>query len=185
MKNRCLRHGRHRGRRGDARKQIRRHEARDSQKTSPLALTREKSLLPALHRDPVVLSRSVPGLLVNRLQQTLYRESIYLIESGVTTAEDIDLAFKYLDLRYTSVSLLEFFDDVGLPLESSIAANVYPDLCAASEIQDSVRRSIDEGRTGKTAGFGLRDWSKIDAGDYKERKQSLYFPMIKNWNMPE
>ena len=50
----------------------------------------------------MVLNRSVPGFLVNRFAQALFRESIYLIEQGVTTAADIDRAVKYACLLYTS-----------------------------------------------------------------------------------
>ena len=94
------------------------------------------ALLAKLHREVVVLKKSVPGFLVNRLAQTLFRESIYLIEQGVAAAEDIDRAVKYaVGMRYASIGLLEYYDAVGFDLESTIARNVYPDLCGATEIQ--------------------------------------------------
>lgn len=57
---------------------------------------------------------------------------------------------KYLAMRYASIGLLEYFDDVGLPLESTIALNVYPDLCAATEIQPLVQAHMDRGENGKS-----------------------------------
>lgn len=155
------------------------------EKNTPEVLDRMYAALKALHRDPVTLKRSMPGILVNRFHQALYRESIYLIEQGVTTAEDINTALRYLSMRYASIGLLEFFDDVGLPLEISIAKNVYPDLCGAVEIQDYARKLMDEGHTGRLAGKGLLDWSKIDDADYRRRKQSPFFATVKNWDMPE
>ena len=62
------------------------------EKTAQSAIDRTLALLKTLHRQVVVLNRSVPGLLVNRFAQALFRESIYLIEQGVTTAADIDRA---------------------------------------------------------------------------------------------
>ena len=155
------------------------------ERTPDAVLQRTTGLLKQLHREPVVLSHSVAGFLVNRFQQALYRESIYLIEQGVTTADDIDLTMKYLGMRYASIGLLEYFDDVGLPLESTICLNIYPDLCAATAIQQLVQTHLDQGEQGKASGCGLHDWSKIDLDDYRQRKQAPFFPSVKQWTMPE
>ncbi len=142
-------------------------------------------LLEKLHRKVVVLNKSVPGFLVNRLAQTLFRESIYLIEQGVTTVEDIDRAVKYaVGMRYASIGLLEYYDAVGFGLESIIAHNVYPDLCNTPEIQQTTLDGIASGRTGQAAGIGLYDWSRKDPDDFRRRKQSPYFSGVRDWEMP-
>lgn len=156
-----------------------------SQRTAPEALERAGAVLAALHRQVVTLNRSVPGLLVNRFAQALFRESISLIEQGVTTAADIDRAVKYaVGMRYASIGLLEYFDAVGFDLESTIAGNVYPDLCAATDLQPTVRQGLASGKTGQKAGQGLYDWAKKDAADFRERKQSPYFDTVREWTMP-
>ena len=66
------------------------------ERTEQSAIDRTLALLEQLHRQVVVLNRSVPGLLVNRFAQALFRESIYLIEQGVTTAADIDLSLIHI-----------------------------------------------------------------------------------------
>ncbi len=97
------------------------------EKTAEDTVTRTLALLETLHRQVVVLNRSVPGFLVNRFAQALFRESIYLIEQGVTTAADIDQAVKYaMGMRYASIGLLEYFDAVGFDLESAIAKERVP-----------------------------------------------------------
>lgn len=155
-------------------------------RTSGETLSRTMALLEALHRQVVVLNRSVPGFLVNRFAQALFRESIYLIEQGVTTAADIDKAVKYaMGMRYASIGLLEYFDAVGYDLESTIANNVYPDLCDTKEIQPLVKEGLASGKTGQAAGEGLYDWSQKDADDFRRRKQSPYFDGVREWTMPE
>lgn len=155
------------------------------ERTSGSALSRTLELLKTLHRQIVVLNRSVPGFLVNRFAQALFRESIYLMEQGVVTAADIDKAVKYaVGMRYASIGLLEYFDAVGFELESAIARNVYPDLCAARGIQSLVQKGLDSGETGQAAGIGLYDWSKKDSEDFRRRKQSPYFEGVKDWTMP-
>ena len=155
------------------------------ERTEQSAIDRTLSLLEQLHRQVVVLNRSVPGLLVNRFAQALFRESIYLIEQGVTTAADIDRAVKYaMGMRYASIGLLEYFDAVGFGLESTIAQNVYPDLCGTRELQKTVLDGLASGKTGQAAGQGLYDWSEKDGGDFRRRKQSPYFAGVKEWTMP-
>lgn len=155
------------------------------ERTEQSAIDRTLALLEQLHRQVVVLNRSVPGLLVNRFAQALFRESIYLIEQGVTTAADIDRAVKYaVGMRYASIGLLEYFDAVGFGLESTIAQNVYPDLCGTRELQKTVLDGLASGKTGQTAGQGLYDWSKKDSDDFRRRKQSPYFAGVKEWTMP-
>ena len=156
------------------------------QRTGEETLSRTMALLETLHRQVVVLNRSVPGFLVNRFAQALFRESIYLIEQGVTTAADIDKAVKYaMGMRYASIGLLEYFDAVGYELESAIAKNVYPDLCGTRELQQLVLDGLATGKTGQAAGQGLYDWSQKDADDFRRRKQSPYFAGVKEWAMPD
>jgi len=154
--------------------------------TAQSAVDRTLQLLETLHRQVVVLNRSVPGFLVNRFAQALFRESIYLIEEGITTAADIDRAIKYaMGMRYASIGLLEYYDAVGFDLEKAIATNVYPSLCDTKEIQRTTLEGIASGKTGQAAGQGLYDWSVKDGDDFRRRKQSPYFDGVKEWTMPE
>ena len=156
------------------------------EKTADGAVSRTLVLLEQLHRQVVVLNRSVPGFLVNRFAQALFRESIYLMEQGVTTAADIDKAVKYaMGMRYASIGLLEYFDAVGYDLENTIASNVYPTLCDTKDIQTLVKAGLATGKTGQVAGEGMYDWSKKNANDFRRRKQSPYFDGVKEWTMPE
>lgn len=155
------------------------------ERTAQSAIDRTLALLETLHRQVVVLNRSVPGLLVNRFAQALFRESIYLIEQGITTPADIDRAVKYaVGMRYASIGLLEYFDAVGFQLESTIAGNVYPDLCDTKQLQKTVLDGLASGKTGQAAGQGLYDWLQRDQDDFRLRKQSPYFQGVKEWNMP-
>lgn len=156
------------------------------EKTSDDTTERTRRVLDLLHRKTVFLKKSVPGFLVNRLAQALFRESIHLIESGVTTAEDIDKAVKYaVGMRYASIGLMEYFDDVGFGLEKSIAENIYPDLCGTKEIQAPVLNGIAAGNGGREGGQGFFDWTNKDIDDYRLRKQSPFFEGVKEWTMPD
>lgn len=152
--------------------------------TAEGTMARAQALLEYCGRQVVRLRRDVPGLLVNRLAQALYRECLYLLEQGVCGPAELDRAVKWaVGKRYASIGLLEYFDDVGFALEREIAANVYPSLCADTAPQETVRRGLQTGETGRAAGKGLYDWTQPEHADYLERKSAPYFEECR-WHWP-
>lgn len=153
--------------------------------TSPATIDRLRVFLEELDREVVTLHKSVPGFIINRLAQALFRESLYLVEQGVVSVADVDKAIKYaVGMRYASIGLLEYFDDVGFNLECDIAKTVYPDLCSTRAIQQIVLDGLASGKTGRSVGRGLYDWSQKDDADYLRRKAAPYYACF-HWDMPE
>lgn len=153
--------------------------------TAPEMIDRLRAFLEELDREVVTLHKSVPGFIINRLAQALFRESLYLVEQGVVSVADVDKAIKYaVGMRYASIGLLEYFDDVGFSLERDIAQTVYPDLCSTRAIQQIVLDGLASGKTGRSVGLGLYDWSKKDDADYLRRKAAPYYACF-HWDMPE
>jgi 3-hydroxybutyryl-CoA dehydrogenase len=152
--------------------------------TSQDTLLKAKSILEKMKRAVVVLERELPGFIGNRLAQALFRESIYMIERGAASAADIDLAMKYVvGLRYGSVGLLEYYDFVGFELERDIALNVYPTLCNATDVQETVRKGLRDGYTGLSAGKGIYDWTEKDADDFRVRRNKPFLDIF-DWSLP-
>ena len=70
-------------------------------KTSEATIERTMSFYASLGKKPIRLRKAVPGHVGNRLQAALYREILYLIQQGVVSVEDADLAVSYgLGLRW-------------------------------------------------------------------------------------
>ncbi|MDR0491645.1 MAG: 3-hydroxyacyl-CoA dehydrogenase family protein, partial [Oscillospiraceae bacterium] len=83
--------------------------------TSPSAVSFICSVLESCGRAPVVMQKSVPGFIANRLQHTLFREAAYMVEEGIATPQDINraLAASFIP-RYTAIGIFEHFDYAGL-----------------------------------------------------------------------
>ena len=153
--------------------------------TSPATIDRLRVFMEELDREVVTLHKSVPGFIFNRLAQALFRESLYLVEQGAVSVEDVDKAIKYaVGMRYASIGLLEYFDDVGFNLECDIAKTVYPDLCSTRAIQQIVLDGLASGKTGRSVGEGLYNWHEKDDADYLRRKAAPYYSCF-HWEMPE
>jgi ketoreductase RED1 len=74
------------------------------EKTSPEAVQEALSFYRALGKAPVLLHREINGFVGNRLQAAVLRESIYLVQQGVVSVEELDtLVTNSLGLRWATV----------------------------------------------------------------------------------
>lgn len=100
---------------------------------TPLALReRVEALLRAIGKRPVVLEREVDGLLWNRLQLAVLRESLWLVEQGVATPEAIDEVMRDgLARRWRLTGPFETVGLGGAATFDAIAENLFPVLSDA------------------------------------------------------
>jgi 3-hydroxyacyl-CoA dehydrogenase len=64
-------------------------------KTSEAVLERAMTFYASIGKKPIRLRKALPGHVGNRLQAALYREVLYLIQQGVVSVEDADIAVSY------------------------------------------------------------------------------------------
>jgi len=123
---------------------------------------------------PVVVRRDLPGFLANRLQHALAREAFALIEAGIATADDVDIAVRYgFGFRYLAAGPVLQRDHAGLDVHASAAAEIYPtlanDAVPSRELTDRVRA----GRLGMKTGGGFRDWTPASIAAERERYERV------------
>jgi 3-hydroxyacyl-CoA dehydrogenase len=64
-------------------------------KTSEAVIERAMAFYESIGKKPIRLRKSIPGHVGNRLQAALYKEVLYLIQRGVLSVEDADIAVSY------------------------------------------------------------------------------------------
>ncbi len=64
-------------------------------KTAEAVIERAMTFYASIGKKPIRLRKALPGHVGNRLQAALYREVLYLIQQGVVTVEDADIAVCY------------------------------------------------------------------------------------------
>jgi carnitine 3-dehydrogenase len=64
-------------------------------KTSEATIERAMKFYASIGKKPIRLHKSVSGHVGNRLQAALYKEVLYLIQQGVVSVEDADIAVSY------------------------------------------------------------------------------------------
>jgi carnitine 3-dehydrogenase len=64
-------------------------------KTSPDTIERAMAFYSSIGKKPIRLFKALPGHVANRLQAALYKEVLYLIQQGVLSVADADVAVSY------------------------------------------------------------------------------------------
>lgn len=78
--------------------------------TSKEAVDEALEFYKALGKQPILIEKEIPGFVANRLQCALMRESIYLVESGVVTMENLDnIVSSSIGLRWAAAGPYKTF----------------------------------------------------------------------------
>jgi 3-hydroxybutyryl-CoA dehydrogenase len=123
-------------------------------KTSDETLARAREFAEAVGKTCVVVNRDVAGFVTTRLISALVVEAVKLYESGVASAEDIDIACK-LGFGH-AMGPLATADLTGVDILMHATGNIY------TESQDEkfappelMRRMVDAGDLGRKSGQGF------------------------------
>ncbi|MGN6252941.1 MAG: 3-hydroxyacyl-CoA dehydrogenase family protein [Marmoricola sp.] len=109
----------------------------------------------ALGKTAITVTDS-PGFASSRLGVTIALEAMRMLEEGVASAEDIDLAMT-LGYRHP-VGPLRTTDIVGLDVRLAIAEHLERELGPRFAPPEVLRRLVAEGHLGRKAGQGFYRW---------------------------
>ncbi len=150
------------------------------EKTSSAVAETLRHLLQKCGKAPVIVQKDRPGQLGNRLQHALLREAIYIIEQGIASAGDVDMALKKgMALRLPAYGLLEHQDMVGLDLALAVQESVTPDLCNQPAAGNLLRNLVERGELGVRTGSGLYDWSQRDPESLVRQRDECILNLLK------
>ncbi len=150
-------------------------EIAGGERGSAASVARAVETARAIGKLPVVLERDVLGFLGTRMQQAVVREAIALFESGVASADAIDLAVRAsFGVRFPVLGPLETTDLSGLDVIESIHRYLLPDLDASTAPQAALRERVEVGDLGVKSGRGFYDWSVRSSEDLiRQRDEEL------------
>ncbi len=113
-----------------------------------------------LGKKPIRVKKDVPGFCANRVQFTILRELLHLVEDDVVSFEDADNVMKYgLGLRYACLGPFEIADMGGIDTFRNISDYLFADLDDNKDGSPIFRQLVEEGKLGVKAGAGIYDYS--------------------------
>jgi 3-hydroxybutyryl-CoA dehydrogenase len=114
-------------------------------------------------KEIVTLYKPIVGFLINRLQHNILHEAYYLVEEGVATPEDIDMAArKMLAPRMCLNGLIEQKDTSGLEIHALAQSSIVPELHPVDMPNPLIQDMVARGEVGLSAGKGFYDWDGCD-----------------------
>ena len=126
-------------------------------KTSDETLARARTFAEGIGKTCIVVNRDVAGFVTTRLIAALANEAIRLVESGVASAEDVDIACK-LGFGHT-MGPLATTDLTGVDIMLHATSNIYHDTrdpkFAPPEL---LQRMVSAGDLGRKTGHGFYDY---------------------------
>lgn len=143
-------------------------------RTSARVIAQLNAWLRALDKIVVNLSRDVPGMIVNRAQHAMMRECFSLVDKGICSLEDIDLAVRYgFGFRYVVCGPVRQRDLNGLVINYRAAGQIYPTLSNSRMPPRALASRVNAGHVGITVGRGFYRWDKRTLGPWLERYEKV------------
>jgi 3-hydroxybutyryl-CoA dehydrogenase len=137
-------------------------------------------LLEMCGKTAVLVRKDRPGQLGNRLQHALIREAINVVQEGIASPEDVDLAVKTgFGLRLPVWGIFEHADAVGLDLVKAVQDYVLPDLNNQPQACALINQKVDNGELGSKTGRGFYDWSRQDMSAAKARRDAFLIQFLR------
>ena len=110
-----------------------------------------------LGKTGVLVRRPVKGFIANRLQYALLREAYALVESGVCSWADVDLAVTAgIGARWAAVGPFQSMDLAGLDVHAAVARELFPDLSNSGDVPTALKALVAQGHLGCKTGEGLK-----------------------------
>lgn len=155
------------------------HEGSDAQ-----AVDRLVQSLESIGKVPVRCACS-PGYIVPRLQTLVMNEAARMVEEGVATAEQIDLATRHgLGFRFAAIGVLEFIDyggnDILYHANNYLAKNLDANRFDMPQI---VRRYMEEGKVGLRSASGFHSYEGLDLEAYRRDVLDRTLGMLRHFGL--
>lgn len=131
-------------------------------------------------KQPIVVRKEVPGYVSVRLQAALVREAVHLVEEGVATSKDVDMAMKDgLGIRWALLGPLEIADLGGLDVFNIVTRSLNPHLSAAQGGLGLLESLVASGRLGIKSGAGFYEYSGDESGRVLDERDRRLLKLIR------
>lgn len=134
------------------------------EKTDEQVVQTTYELMKKIGKSPVVLKKEITGFIVNRVQVAFLRECFNLIEQGVCTAEDIDIAVKgSMGFKWAFCGPMESQDLAGLQTTQAMVHNIEQDLTNTREVPAFLKEMVVRGELGIRSNKGFYEYDDYGA----------------------
>ncbi len=134
----------------------------------------------AIGKTPIRVERDVAGFIANRLQIALEYEAWSLLDRGVASAEDIDLAVKEgFGLRMPLLGIFEKTDYGGVDITHAVMRDLIEEIDRGTELPSRLEALVAAGRLGVKTGRGIYAWDDMDRATSQQRRDAGLLALLR------
>ena len=160
--------------------EVMRNETTDDEAVDTLC-----AVLSRIGKKPVVIRKDLPGFVANRLQVSLLREALHLVQEGVVSARDIDMIIRSsIGRRWAVAGIFEVFEISGQDLTLWASSYLMPHLSTAKQPQPVLHELVERGDLGIKTGRGFYDWTP-QAAEALQQRIARALVEIERWDREE
>lgn len=137
-------------------------------------------LLQQCGKTAVRMEKFVPGYIINRIQILLNTEVFYLLDNGICTPEQLDLAVKAsLMPRGMVLGLVQRYDFTGLDISANNIINASYVMPETSKRPKALFDHVDKGELGVKTGKGFFDYGGRSVAEVSKKRDKMLFKVFK------
>lgn len=146
-------------------------ELTPGEQTSSQTMAFAAAIAERLGKEPAILKKDIAGFLCNRIAYAMYREAVYLLESGVADAETIDRSFRNsVGLWAAMCGPLRLIDVMGGgAFYAESIKDVLPTLESSTELQATLQSFMDRNAKGPKNDIGFYRYDEGDEAEWARR----------------
>ena len=141
------------------------------QQTSDETVNQVYDLMISVGKRPIVCQKEALGFIANRMQLVLWREAFNIVQRGIASPQDVDLAVKNSFGRRLGVAgpfeIYEHNDGYDLTLQCE--KYMLPDMDTSSESYPLLLEMVSKGKLGAKTDQGFYDWTPDFKDQWRKR----------------
>jgi 3-hydroxybutyryl-CoA dehydrogenase len=127
--------------------------------TAPEIVGRLVEFLRSIGKRPAVIGDG-PGFVANRIQNALFLEAVRCVEEGLASPQEVDEVVRScFGFRLPFFGPFQISDMAGLDVYENVLDVLKEGLGDRFEAPDSLRKLVEEGRTGTKSGAGFLEYT--------------------------
>jgi 3-hydroxybutyryl-CoA dehydrogenase len=134
-------------------------EIHRGQQTAEDVYLETRNLMQLTGKQTVLVRKEIPGFIVNRLTGAIEREIDYLLDEGIVSPEDLDIAVRSsIGFRFACLGPMEVEDMIGLDTAMRVSERVFKVLSNATDPSPKLIEKVGNGELGIKSGQGWYDY---------------------------
>lgn len=153
-------------------------------KTTDLVVEIIKEVSNTIAKKPVVINKDVSGFILNRIQFSVLREALHIVENGIASPEDVDSVLKHgLGFRYAVLGPFETADLGGLDTFNYISKYLFNELSDEKSGSELLSSLVEGDNLGIKSGSGFYEYSDGKGKEIIENRDKKFITMLKEFYM--